>query len=641
MQYVVEFEVCALVFLLILTQQFFEKRPFPNMANKLFGFILVCAIADLALDIISAFTIEKAAFLPIWVNLVTNAAFYSLQLIFPVLAMIYAMLMAGIFKAKNAVIIVLLLLPGIVFEIMLLLNPLTNLFFYIDASMNYIHGPWFKYLYYIVAFYMSVIFIFINIYRRKLQENQYKTIFIFIIIIAIAIMFQFYNPRYLLTGVAIALAITTMYFTIQNPKDMLDVMTGVFNYEAMLIFLKDKLEEKKQFQLIAIDIGGMRRINNLFGMVVGNQVMIKVGNFLLSEKENTWVFRMVGTRFVIITYDQATYQKMLSKIEEGFKIPWEINGMELMLSATVRHFPRTDYFKKPEDVINLIDMSFSDLGSGGLGSTEEIESHLMLNIQRRVAIETALKEALENQKGYSLYFQPIYSVKEKRIVSAEALLRFSHPVMGDISPAEFIPIAEEKGLILRIDETVINLACQFIKKYQPQKELGIKSLQINLSAADFLYQHLPERLRSIVEKHGVDPSGIIFEVTETAAIASYDVLAKCMNDLIEKGFRFALDDFGTGYANIAQVVNLPFFAVKLDRSLLVPEIGKENISIVFEDTLRMFRRLGLVIVVEGVENNNQAGIVIKLEADYVQGFFYANPMPAEEFVAFIQKQNKL
>ncbi|MPM74463.1 putative signaling protein [bioreactor metagenome] len=219
------------------------------------------------------------------------------------------------------------------------------------------------------------------------------------------------------------------------------------------------------------------------------------------------------------------------------------------------------------------------------------------------------------------------------------LLRFQCPEFGFVSPGEFIPIAERTGLILRIDELVMRRSFEFLNRHNVREDLGISTIEVNLSAAEFINQGFYDRFIQIYEHYRVDPDLVIFEITETAATISCEVMIEYMEILNKFGIKFALDDFGKGYANLTQVVNLPFSIVKLDRSLLVGKYEGEKNGIVFEDIMNMFKRLGMAIVVEGVESLEDVNQVIDLNPNYIQGFYYAKPMPENELIPFLKKAN--
>ena len=175
-------------------------------------------------------------------------------------------------------------------------------------------------------------------------------------------------------------------------------------------------------------------------------------------------------------------------------------------------------------------------------------------------------------------------------------------------------------------------ACAFIRDYDPCGRLGLQGIEVNQSALEFMNSRLPELIGAIAAEYGIDPGFVTLEITETAATESFEMLRESMLALREKGCRFALDDFGMGYANISQVIRLPFSMVKLDRSLL---LGPEA---VLEDMARMFARMRLTTVVEGVETAAQAALAKSIGVDLVQGYYYARPMRQDDFAAFMERR---
>lgn len=635
MLYIVEYELCALLFLMLVKIQFFRKPRFPSQANRLFGIIMVCACVMVSLDIVSAKTIEASTKVPLWFNQVINLTCYGLQIVFPVLLPLYVLAMIGLLDLKKKK-QQLLLAPAFFLLMALLFNPFTGLFFFFDQAQVYHRGPWRIILFIQGFYYFAATLIILQNYRDKIQKRQYKTIWAFVLLISASMLFQALHPRYLITGAAVCLSITMMHFTLQNPGDMLEAMSGVFNYSALLIVLQDLLDKGKKFHLVAVDVEGVKQVNNMFGLLAGNEAIGQIGSFLLAGKKKPFVFRMIGTCFVVISFTESDYQALLSRVESRFQKPWNISGNVLLISAKVRHFSNADFLITPGDVVSLLEIAFYDQPVGDKFSME-IDENLLGSMRRQLAVEAALREALESGEGLRLYFQPIYSLEKKRFTKAEALLRFFHRELGEVSPAEFIPIAEKKGLALKIDEWVVREACWIIQRYGLQTRFDLESIEINLSAAGILHHDLPEKLIEITRNFGIAPSFLSFEVTETAATVTNDVLISCMEQLLQFGFRFVLDDFGSGYANITQVVSLPFYSVKLDRTLLEHTGREQNTAVVFEDTLRMLKHLGMVTVVEGVESGTQLMRVNQLRPDYIQGFYYSRPLPDDRYVSFLSE----
>ena len=637
MHYETQYEICALLFLVILTVRFFGVRQFPSRENRVFGIILNCAIADLVLDIIGAYTIHHAATVPVWLNYLINTVFYALQVLFPVLMALYALIMAGRFFGHRRQ-LALLLAPGVVFELLLLVNPLTHWIFHIpvvDGAAVYTRGPIFNVLYLGVAFYVLVTVLIVRRHRASLLRKQAATIYIFILMILAATVLQFFYPRVLLTGVAIAAAIQMMFYTLQNPETMLDQLTGTFNYDALIVYLHTQLNERRPFGLVTVDVGGIRRVNSTFGMQMGNQALERVGAFLNGFHGRAWAFRMAGTRFLLVTSGAGSYDEMIHQVERRFAQPWKAGEVELMLTVTLRYFNEPGFFGTAEEVVNLIDVAYSEIGSGGWGTSKAIDTALLSTINRRLKVENAVRDAIADDSQFEIYYQPVYSLSQRRYTGAEALLRLHSRDLGDVSPAEFIPVAEKAGLVPQIDDLVVRKVCAFLRRSGTTSLCDLERMNINLSAADF-FRNRAQQVHALVLGSGAVPGLLCFEVTETAATVHQDVLAEFMADMQGYGYTFALDDFGTGYANITQVTQLPFSVVKLDRTMLLA--GDEQNRVLFDGLLRMFSDMGLTTVVEGVESAQQVHRVERLGADRIQGYFYAGPMPEHQFLEFMEGQ---
>lgn len=625
--YHVEYELCALLFLFLVTRRFFSMRRFPSRSNNLFGTILICALADVALDIIGSCIVMHSGVFPDWINYMVNTVFYGLQIAFPALMLTYIVYTSGRTYRTNRSLL-LWLAPACILFCLLLTNVFTHFFFYLvpteDATL-FQHGPLFITLYLGTLFYVFGTLVLTLHFRADLDRKIRSTIYRFISIIIIAIVVQFFFPEYLLTGVALALAIQMMFFTIQNPDDMLDLISGAFNYNAMMKYMDGVISRKSPLRFIIVDVDGIRRVNSAYGLSAGNEVFSCVGSFFNSLNANLWTFRMIGSRFLLASTREAGFQQAIFHICKRFEQSWKIDENELMLTAKVRYYDAPEHFSSPEEIIDLVDMVFSDAVACSWGQSMRIGNDLLILCRRWAQVEEAVREALKTRSGLSLHFQPIYNVRSKRFSSAEALLRLESPTLGTISPSEFIPVAERSGLILQIDEFVLRKSCTFLAEH-PEPEL----LELNLSAAEF-HRNPCSRILSIVEECHADPGRICFEVTETAAIGHPENLSEFMHEMIRRGFRFALDDFGTGYANITQVTGLPFAIAKMDKMLLAEDA---KTRVVFDSLIGMFSNIGISTVVEGVETPDHSARVSS-RADYIQGFYYSKPMSEDEYCSFL------
>lgn len=636
MKYVMAYEECALLFILLLGAKYFEVRRFPNQQNKLFATILFCAIIDIALDIISSVLIQNVATAPVWINYSVNSVFYAIQIALPAFMAAYIAVLADKWT-RNRPLKLMIALPCLAFESTLIINLFNGMVFSvapINGVMTYIRGPFFRALYVGTAIYFVMGVTFALCWREAIGRKRTSGILFFIFVLAAATVAQAFQPEYLLTGVGMALAMYLMFFTMQNPEEMLDHSSGVFNYDAALQYLAILHRNKRELRLIAIDINGVRRINAAYGLAVGNDTFESVGRFLLGLR-GIEAFRTVGPRFLLLAKNGHDYMTAIYDVSRRFASPWMVKNeggklIEVDLSADIRYFNSNEAFLTPVEVMDLVEAAYEGEG-GHLTRCVPLDTALLSHYQRQQAVETALRRALlRDGEGFELHFQPIYGIADACYPTAEALLRFDCESLGRVSPGEFIPIAERAGLIIQIDELVLRRACEFLLS-DAGRRCGFKYVEINLSAAEF-FTNPYRRISAIVNEYGAKPSSLCFEITETAASQHPRALTDFMASMLEDGFRFAMDDFGTGYANIAQVMTLPFSIVKLDREMLT---GGEKHTALLAGLTHTFKGLGLELVAEGVETEEQMRRISEMGVDYIQGYFFARPMPAAQTAAFI------
>ena len=256
--------------------------------------------------------------------------------------------------------------------------------------------------------------------------------------------------------------------------------------------------------------------------------------------------------------------------------------------------------------------------------TFEIEAH----------IETILERAIR-EDHVEMYYQPIYDVRSGGFHSAEALARIIDPDYGLISPSVFIPAAETEGFMIPLGDAVLDHVFRFISEHDLDA-LGLEYIEINLSVAQCMENALPEKLRSLQEKYGVDPRRVNLEITETTFENISEVVLENVNELIDMGYSFALDDYGIGDSSIQRVNHLPLKLIKIDKSML-DEIGSANGRLILEHTVRMMQGIDKQLVIEGAETQDAVEILKNMDCNFIQGYYFSKPLPSEEFVQYISE----
>jgi EAL domain-containing protein (putative c-di-GMP-specific phosphodiesterase class I) len=249
-----------------------------------------------------------------------------------------------------------------------------------------------------------------------------------------------------------------------------------------------------------------------------------------------------------------------------------------------------------------------------------------------------LRQALQNNE-LQLYYQPKVSLRSGRIVGAEALLRWRHPVRGLVSPGVFIPVAEETGLILELGTWVLEEACRQVREWR-DANLLMPPIAVNLSARQFDHE-LPKRIAAVLEKHRVQPDQINLEITESLLVRGTDKVIAIMNQLVAMGMALALDDFGTGYSSLAYLKKFPISTLKIDRSFVIGLPYEENDCAIARAIVTMAQQLRQEIVAEGVETAEQMAFLRELGCDQLQGYLFSQPVPAADFAAMLREGKRL
>ena len=633
--YQFQFELCSLIILVSVTLHYASAKRFPTFTNKIFTVILLCAMLDLGLDIVGCITLENIATVPVWVNYLVNGLFYSMHTILTLLMCVYVLYLVGYSFKKNKALLV-VFVPAAIFLGILLINPFTGLVFSIGTErgeQGFLLGPLHVLVYVCVVLYMIMLIIIVVVHSGKLTNKQVFTIMLFTIILTIAMSIQMRFPNLILTGTGITMAIILWDLSLQSPETMLDEETGAFNSHALQLFLDGELG-RRQIHATVVNVDGLSTFERGPGSLASKTLTRQVGEFFArARKRRNWFFRDANNRFWIISRNRAELESVAIRIAARFRKGWDVAGINVHLMAKVLVASTNTHSKlSPAELVSIAnDILDSENVINDKIARLNIDSSLLAKYRRQQIIDESMRRSVKTNEGLYICFQPLVSSEGQKVNAAEVLLRYNDPSLGPIPPSEFIPVIEKRGLALFIDTFVVDQACRFLEAH-PE----IDMLHVNLSATEFFHNPV-KRISDIVQKYNVDPKKICFEITESSAAKKPAILASFMNQMIEKGFSFALDDYGTGYSNVLQVLSMPFTVVKLDKILLSE--GQRSRSFL-ENTIRMFKELNLICVVEGIESREQVKMVTSLGGVWMQGFLFSPPLEEKEYLDYISKHSE-
>ena len=335
--------------------------------------------------------------------------------------------------------------------------------------------------------------------------------------------------------------------------------------------------------------------------------------------------------------DDDVIMKAYEQIRKRFRDPWIMKGKEIKAfqSPYVIGFPdEVDSLEKFNEVRDVIKKTLRHHNRDILRVSDLNLKH----IEHDKKIDAIVKHALDDDL-LEVYYQPIYNPKTNQFSSCEALLRLRNPQMGFISPAVFMPVAERNGMVVSIDSFVLDEVCDMISSSDATQN-GLDYVEVNLSVVDCIQANLADNIIKTIERHGVKPDQLNFEITETFEEGITSAMDENIESLISYGIPFSMDDFGTGYSNIARISTLPVEIFKLDKSIVQSAFESETSYMVMLNLVKIIKNLGKEIVAEGVETKEQAEQIIKLGCDHIQGFYYARPMPKDQFLEFLKENNK-
>ena len=360
-------------------------------------------------------------------------------------------------------------------------------------------------------------------------------------------------------------------------------------------------------------------------------IMRNVNDFLGSLYDDAYVYRLQKDAFVFkcIDISEEEEKKMIDEIFNRFKKPWTSLDISLMLPMSVCEIRCPDDIKSVEEIRNFVrDIKGYEAESGKRYKISDIRKE-----KSDSKIIEAIRKAVENNT-FQVFYQPIYSASEKRIVAAEALIRLIDDELGFISPEVFIPIAEENGFILKIGRFVIKEVCKFYSDNELDQK-GIEYIEVNLSGVQMMQYLLAEDFCEIMDNWGLPHNRINFEITETSAMIRNAAVKMNLDYFIHNNVELSLDDFGTGYSNLSYLYNIPFSIMKIDKGILWAADKNERADKVLANTLMMANNMGMKVVVEGVETEAHVRKLLLRECDFFQGYFFSKPINGESFIEFI------
>lgn len=642
---IVYFNIASLIFMSIILFSVYFRKMTKGSENKWFIILCFITIATIIDDVLCAiFTPEATSYLiPLWLFYFINTFYFICRAIILPAYTMFIIAKAGAlfsFRKKKAKVI-LTSLPMITAVVLLIINLFTPFLFDRAPGYGYHRLPKLILLYVCASFYLVANVLTIIQLRKCFSLSEFISLMLMAPLQLLAVLVQFVNSNLLVELFATTIAIFIITITIHRPELLFNVELGTYTKHAYLTELKKLVRMNRPVTILFVKIRNFNDIVSYLPYNTLTEIMkSRVDAFYANATQpfrKAQVFYLNGGFFAILA-DQTTKA-------EASEYAGILNNIICETVTTdkieVHLIPQICYFDSPNDISGYEGLfsfiqSFSFLMPAQKEPVDAATITGTENFQITNEIDSILAKAIKNNK-FMMYYQPIWSVSQKKFISAEALIRLPDEKFGFVSPELFIAAAEKSGAIYQIGDFIIDDVCRFIASDEFKKS-GLEYIEINLAVAQCLQHDLPDKIRACVEKYGISFSQLNLEITEREDIADQAMFDRNICALSEMGMTLSLDDYGTGYSNIQRITAMPLDIVKIDKSF-VDRKDDENMQIIIYKTISMMKALEKEIVVEGIEDEDTVNYFTNLDCDFIQGYFFSRPLPEKDFIAFCAAKN--
>jgi diguanylate cyclase (GGDEF)-like protein/PAS domain S-box-containing protein len=429
-----------------------------------------------------------------------------------------------------------------------------------------------------------------------------------------------------------------------------DSLTGLPNREIFLDRLtvavnRAGADKTIQPTILFIDIDKFKSVNSSFGLVVGDSLLLTVARRLQRHlgPQDT-LARVAGDQFAILIVgeqDPRNLASLAERVRRSLRSPIKIAGQDIVLTASTGIAVYDGHSPQPEDLLKEAEIAMYRAKRGGADRIELFRAEMRSQRDDRIAIESDLRKALD-KKQIKVLFQPIINLATEDLAGFEALVRWEHPTLGLLNPADFIPVAEESDLIVKLGSYVLNRAVEEAASWQ--KELprvdGQLFVSVNVSSRQLFRQDLIQEIRHIIGRAVVPAGSLMIEITESLLMENPEQASEILQRLRSVGATLALDDFGSGYSSLSYLNQFPFDVMKIDRGLVQAGVREGAASAIVRSIAALAHELGKKVVAEGVEAAEDAGFLRSLGFEYAQGFYYGEPMSDRDVMALLKVVRK-
>ena len=626
----------ALAVVILLIIDFLKNKKLPLRSTVVFGCFLFVGAFNLVADFVSYFTLLNYQVVPGWVNRIVHIAFIGSLELMTVCLFLYVFYLHGAQKRLVKWQVILAVTPFV-------LAAVTSVF----ASIEYIvdeHGAYSTGLMVYILYGSIVVYVLatcVLLFRKnnnvsKESNADYArariTVAVGLGIWIVVALIQFITKYVLISSIGNSLMLLYIYLNFENPKRYADDETDTLNRQAFHIMVPEMLARRRTFWLVNFTVDDNDQISRSMGYDAMKVILRTAADRLRTVVPRSGFFHSRSNTLSVFVSDRDQLDALLKRAGTAdFQVPWNNGTFKPQYHITIMECPK--YGGTSDEIYDTMDYVMEHHRHHEKGHVLWVDEETIRNRDYSKQVLAVLTKAVQ-EKAFDVVYQPIWSTKENRFASAEALVRLQDcGDLGFISPEIFIPMAEQQGMIGEIGSIVFEKVCSFASENRLW-EKGVNYIEVNLSGMQSVDPALPAQLMSVMHKYGIQPKFINLEITETASIDGGEMLDVNMKRLRSLGCHFSMDDFGTGYSNLAKMAKVHFELVKLDKSLIWPAFGENpgEPMVILNSCIAMILQLGAHIVAEGVETREQADFLAEHGVNYLQGYYYSKPITGDTFL---------
>ncbi|HEY0099161.1 MAG TPA: EAL domain-containing protein [Pyrinomonadaceae bacterium] len=417
-----------------------------------------------------------------------------------------------------------------------------------------------------------------------------------------------------------------------------DVLTGLANRALFMDHLKLALgraerQEAYQFAVLFLDLDRFKVVNDSLGHMVGDGLLIEIARRLeAAVRPGDTVSRLGGDEFTVLLdglCDSAEARAVAERLQSELAVPFNLGEHEVFITVSIGVAIGATGYQRPEEILRDADTAMYRAKQLGKARYEMFDEAMHTRAMDRLGLERDLRRAVERQELF-LQYQPIVSLGSGSLRGFEALVRWQHPERGIISPVEFIPLAEETGLIIQIGGWVLREACRQMSRWQdiPRQDKPLQ-ISVNLSCKQFLQPDLLEQIQAVLQETGLDPRSLKLEITESVVMENIETATSTLERLQAFGVELSIDDFGTGYSSLSYLQHFPVSTLKIDRSFVSRMTESAGTAEIVRTIMHLGQNLGMNVIAEGVETEQQSAQLKALGCEFGQGYYFSRPMDSD------------